>query len=359
MATRDYTLGKGKITFLPDNVGSLATLAAGGFQDLGNAPAVAVSLAVEKIEHQSSRDGIGLVDASVVTKTSASGTFTLDEPNSSNLQKFFMDTAVSAASSATVVAQAVQKSLFTALNVWYPINLSGGAAVKTNSAVTADPNNSGTAVGTLSGTQTAGTSLSYTVRCSLEGASGAAEVQTRVGSGTWSAGIVVTDATPFNVLNVAADTGLDFTIDAAANLDKGDEFSFSVAAVDPAGLRVTDITAFVADSKVEGTDYMLDSAAGLVMFLTTIGTITTCTVSGKTGNKDVVQAFQTANLKGWVYYVANPAAGVPVDVIGYCRIAPTGDFNLIGTDWTQMQFTIDFLKVDGYPLVQLETRTKV
>lgn len=359
MATRDYTLGKGKITFKKDDTASLAVLAAGGFADFGNAPAMAVSLATEKLEHQSSRDGIGLVDASVITKTSATGTFTLDEPNSANLAMFFMDTTAAAASSSPVTTQAVQKSLFVALNVWYPINLSGGSYVKTNGAVVPGANNLGTAVGTVAGTQTADASYDWVAVCTTAGASGAAKVKTRRAGQAFSAEITVTDATPLVILDVAANSGLTLTIDACANMQKGDEFAVSVSAVDAAGLRVTDVTAFTADAKVAGTDYMLDAAAGLVMFLTTIGTITTCTVSGKTGNKSVVEAFTTSQMKGWIYYVANPAAGVPIDVIGYCRVSPTGDLALIGTDWTQMQFQVDFLKVDNFPIVKIETRDKV
>ena len=364
MATRDYTLGKGKITFLKDDTASLVVLAAGGFADLGNAPAMAVALATEKLEHQSSRDGIGLVDASVVTKTSATGSFTLDEPNAANLAMFFMDTAAALASSSPVTTQAVQKSLFSAANVWYPVNLVGGVYTKTNSAIVADSQNAGTAAISFHGTpgaQTTDVTTFYEIRCGLEGASGVATIQARANGGAWTTTPMVLTNTNSSNLMVGADvdSGLNITVDAAVNLRKGDIFTFMTTAVDSVGTRVTDITAFVADAKVSGTDYVLDAAAGLVMFLTTPGAITTCTVTGKTGNKSTVDAFTTSQMKGWIYYVANPAAGVPVDVIGYCRLSPTGDLSLIGTDWTQMQFTVDFLKVDNFPIVKIETRDKV
>lgn len=365
MATRDYTLGKGKITFVKDDTASLAVLAAGGFADLGNAPAMAVSLATEKLEHQSSRDGIGLVDASVITKTSATGSFTLDEPNADNLAMFFMDPAAAAASSSPVVVQAVQKSLFTATNVWYPVNLVGGAVVKTPGTISADSQNLGTgytvAYHGTPGTQTADITTLYEIRVAAEGASGAATIVARANGGAWTTTpMVVTNAASLDLLVGAdVDTGLNLALGTIANAKKGDIWSFTVSCVDPVGLRVTDITAFVCDAKVSGTDYMLDAASGLVMFLTTPGVITTCTVSGQSGNKSTVDAFTTSQMKGWIYYVANPAAGVPIDVIGYCRISPTGDLALIGTDWTQMQFSVDFLKVDGFPIVKIETRAKV
>lgn len=364
MATRDYTLGKGKVTFLKDDTASLAVLAAGGFADLGNAPAMAVTLTTEKLEHQSSRDGIGLVDASVITKTMAAGSFTLDEPNADNLALFFMDPAAAAAAPSTVSVQAVQKSIFTALNVWYPVNLVGGVYTKTNGAIAPAATNKGTGVLAYHGTpgvQTADVTTSYDVRVQAEGASGVLTVVARANGGAWTTTpIVVTDTVSFDLLVGAdVDTGLNLMLDACANAQEGDVWSFTVTAVDSVGTRVTDITAFVADSKVAGTDYVLDAAAGLVMFLTTIGTITTCTVSGKTTNKSTVEAFTTSQMKGWIYYVANPAIGVPIDVVGYGRISPTGDFSLIGTDWTQMQFSVDFLKVDNFPIVKIETRDKV
>ena len=43
MATRDYTLGKGKVLFRPEGQD--------GYIDLGNAPAFAINVSIEKLEH--------------------------------------------------------------------------------------------------------------------------------------------------------------------------------------------------------------------------------------------------------------------------------------------------------------------
>ena len=80
--TENYTLGKGKLLFQPAGTN--------GFIDLGNSPNFTVSQAVEKKEHFSSRSGLQVKDATVVTKITGAGKFTLDEPNITNLNFFIM-----------------------------------------------------------------------------------------------------------------------------------------------------------------------------------------------------------------------------------------------------------------------------
>lgn len=86
--TEDYNLGRGILYFatlntttgLPDN---------GGFRDLGNAPEFNLSIEVETLEHQSSREGLKIVDKEVVISQDASVSFSLDEINDENVALFF------------------------------------------------------------------------------------------------------------------------------------------------------------------------------------------------------------------------------------------------------------------------------
>lgn len=86
--TEDYLLGRGAIYFssivtatgLPD---------ANGFRHLGNAPEMAVAMEVETLEHQSSLEGLKVVDKEVVISQKANVTFALDEVSHENLALFF------------------------------------------------------------------------------------------------------------------------------------------------------------------------------------------------------------------------------------------------------------------------------
>jgi len=81
----DYNLGRGKV--------SLGSLTAGNFpieyRDLGNAAEFNVSVETEKLEHQSSREGLKTIDKEVVVSQKVSLAITLDEINFENMALFF------------------------------------------------------------------------------------------------------------------------------------------------------------------------------------------------------------------------------------------------------------------------------
>lgn len=82
--TADYNLGRGIVYFA-----SLTNGLPGAYRDLGNAPEFNISVEVETIEHQSSRQGLRVVDKEVVISQKVTLTITLDELNSENLALFF------------------------------------------------------------------------------------------------------------------------------------------------------------------------------------------------------------------------------------------------------------------------------
>ena len=77
----NYTLGKGVVQFNR----KLASVYQ-GYRDLGNAPALSVSIALEMLDHFSSRSGMKSKDARVVQSATPKVSFTLDEVNPSNLE---------------------------------------------------------------------------------------------------------------------------------------------------------------------------------------------------------------------------------------------------------------------------------
>lgn len=86
--TEDYTLGRGIVLFAP-----LVNGIPGAYRDLGNAPEFNISIETETVEHQSSRQGLRVVDKEVVISQKVSLSLTLDELNHENLALVFSGTS--------------------------------------------------------------------------------------------------------------------------------------------------------------------------------------------------------------------------------------------------------------------------
>jgi len=78
--TDNYTLGKG-VVFLDQLVSGVYQ----GERDLGNAPAFTFNIALEKLEHYSSRGGLKAKDKEIISQITPGLAFTLDEVNKENL----------------------------------------------------------------------------------------------------------------------------------------------------------------------------------------------------------------------------------------------------------------------------------
>lgn len=138
----DYVLGRGIVYFASVNASGFPL----EFRDLGNCPEFSASLESERIEHQSSRQGLKVTDKEVVISTSASITMTLDEINLDNLA-LFLSGDVSEFAQAGGSVLGVQNVVLspadagapeTALGKWYDLytraDMSSGAAYPGNAA---------------------------------------------------------------------------------------------------------------------------------------------------------------------------------------------------------------------------------
>lgn len=81
-STDNYTLGKGIVYF---DQKDLATGNYMGERDLGNAPSFTFNVAIEKLEHYSSRGGLRAKDKEIISQITPGIAFTLDEVNKDNL----------------------------------------------------------------------------------------------------------------------------------------------------------------------------------------------------------------------------------------------------------------------------------
>jgi hypothetical protein len=100
------------------------------------------------------------------------------------------------------------------------------------------------------------------------------------------------------------------------------------------------------------TDYKIDTDDGLLMALSSgsISDAESVEVTGDYGAVTInrVQSAQATTLKGHVMFIGNPPAGRKIDVVGYVSLLPEGDLQLIGEDWTEMVFNMEFLTNSSY-----------
>lgn len=84
--TDDYLLGRGRVylSLLDANTG----LPVGGYRDIGNAPDMKISVAVQTLDHDSSRHGLKITDKSVTISQKATVSFSADEINHENFRAF-------------------------------------------------------------------------------------------------------------------------------------------------------------------------------------------------------------------------------------------------------------------------------
>jgi hypothetical protein len=81
MGTSDYTLGKGVVTFNKKESTGIYK----GEVDLGNCPEFTFNIALEKLEHYSSRGGLRAKDAEIISQITPTISFTLDEITPQNM----------------------------------------------------------------------------------------------------------------------------------------------------------------------------------------------------------------------------------------------------------------------------------
>jgi len=359
MATRDYTLGKGKVLFKP--TGEAAYI------DLGNAPAFTINLAVEKLEHFSSRSGLSVKDLEVITKLGMGGSFTLDEPNANNLSMFVMSDMGAEAGPQTAGSTAASSIANIVLDRWYPMTLAGTGTAAVDAAGVAADENLGTSTLALTGTSAAVT-MAHEVRALILTSGTTGTFKLSVDGSAWGTTrtltpVATTDGTYTCVAGDGELEGIVLTFDEAAGLAAGDIFSFNIA-YDGAS-RLTNLTAATVSGSVENTDFVLDYKAGLFMALGTGNIVPDSTVAfatttyGANADRVTTKGGTLNSLKGDLYFVGDPPVGRILDIQGYCSITPNGDFSLIGADWMQMQFSVEFLKAtDVSDLVTVTDRGK-
>lgn len=123
--TKDYNLGRGALYF-----SSLVASLPDAYRHLGNAPEFNISVEVETLEHQSSLQGLRVVDKEVIISQKISVSVQLDELNSENVALFFSGVAVTFANAVAVAGFSSHVMIASiALGRWYDIVDSSGVRV--------------------------------------------------------------------------------------------------------------------------------------------------------------------------------------------------------------------------------------
>lgn len=321
----NYTLGKGVVFF---NQKNLTTGLYMGERDLGNAPAFAFNVALEKLEHFSSRGGLKAKDKEIISQITPGVTFTLDEVNKANLALLTLadlnevsQMAGSIASESVVAHEGLRSDLS-----------------KRNIMHWTLPYDTGTG--------------DFVVGEVITGAGGATGVVLAV-TGTITSGTLTigkTNATAF--IDDEAITG-DIVGVAAVDSATGG----TVGTGTPVILvqDATDTTTYVAGTDYEMITLLKDEVIGRFKVIEG-GSITESDVLHVTfgylaADYTEVQAFANTQIEGKMRFVSdNPAGGNQELEIWRVSLAPSGDTAMIGEDWSTLGFTGEILKDEtGHP----------
>jgi hypothetical protein len=327
--TDNYTLGKGVVFFdqLIDSVYQ-------GERDLGNAPAFTFNIALEKLEHFSSRGGLKAKDKEVISQITPGITFTLDEVNKENLSLLTLgDVTTVTQAAGQSAAEDVTANLglrsdldFRGITYWnLPYNdaLADNVIFVVGEVVTG----AGGATGTVLGLATGSTATAGTLYISRTNAIAFVDAEALTGDGTGAA-------------EVNSATG--------GTLGTGTPYVLIQDDVDTV-------------TYVAGTDYEIDTtlsddSIGRIRFLSG-GTVTEGeTVHVTYGYSALtytnIAAFANTQINGKLRFVSdNPAGNQQELMIWSVSLTPSGETAMIGEDWSTLGFTGEILKDEtNHPL---------
>jgi len=327
--TDNYTLGKGVVSFDQKNLASGLYM---GERDLGNAPAFSFNIALEKLEHFSSRGGLKAKDKEIISQITPGVSFTLDEINKENL------------------------ALLTLAEL---LEVPADAGVVTDEAVTVH-------LGKRSELANRGIGKVYALPYDDSAVDNVLFVVGEVVSGAVGVGTVLAvtgDATSGTLTIALTTAGFvdDETITGSiAGTAEVNNATGETAIANSAIVHITDAATGLV-TYVEGVDYEIDPALkddviGRIKWLTDAPTVTDGEAVQVTYGFDynaytVVQAFKETQIEGKLRFVSDNPAGTDQELeIWRCSLTPAGDTAMIGDDWSTLGFTGEILKDEvGHP----------
>lgn len=325
--TDNYTLGKGVVFF--------DQLVAGAYQgerDLGNAPAFTFNIAVEKLEHYSSRGGLKAKDKEIISQITPGLAFTLDEVNKENLALLTLgDITTVTQTAGSVAAEVITAHLGKRTDLAYrgiicwDLPYNDAAADNVIFVVGEIVTGAGGATGVV--LKVTGTSAAGTLTIARTNTTDFVDAEVITGGGTGLADVnsttggALATGTPLILVQDDADTvtyvaGTDYEIDITLSDD------------DIGRIRIIE-TGSITDEEVLHVTYQY---AGL--------TYTN------------ISMFANTQVIGKLRFVSDNPAGTQQELqIWSVSLTPSGDTAMIGDDWSTLGFVGEILKDEtNHPL---------
>jgi hypothetical protein len=326
-STDNFTLGKGVVYFDQLNASGVYL----GERDLGNAPNFTFNVALEKLEHFSSRGGINTKDKEIISQLTPGLSFTLDEISKENLNLLLMGET-------TEVEQTAGTVTSTPETVTARLGMRAVLDYREIGAIWNLPYDGGT--------------------------SDFVEGETVTGDDSGATGVVVaiTGNTTSGTLSLIKTNDIDFedgetiTGDNAGASGTGGEANVNSTTGGSAStvpnILVQDETGTTTYEK--GTDYdistsLKDDHIGRIFFYTdgdiTDGETLSIQYAYAASTYHTIDAFAVTELEGRLRFVSDNPAGTDLELeVWRVSLAPDGDTALISDDWASLAFTAEVLK---------------
>lgn len=309
----NYTLGKGVLYF---NRKDLISGIYQGERDLGNAPAFSFNVALEKLDHSSSRGGIKSKDKEIISQMTPGLTFTLDEVTKENLSLLTLgdittiNQVIGGVADEVVVAKLGMRSELA--------NRKIGLHSLPHGTVTSGPFVVGEVV---TGSTSGATGIVAVV--------GADYIQVATTALAWDAADPLTGGT----------SAATATMSAAAVFMPGAALVRNEA----------EDTTYVAGTDYEISTTLKDDEIGRILVLSG-GTITAdenlhITYGHLAYTYNEIAMFANTQVEGIVRFVSDNPAGKQYEVQFWrVSLTPSGDTAMIGDDWSTLGFVGEVLK---------------
>lgn len=321
--TDNYQLGKGIVYF-----NQLISGVYQGERDLGNAPAFSFNVALESLEHFSSRGGLKALDKEIISQITPSLTFTLDEVNAKNI-------ALLALADSTPVYQAASSSLeeeHTANNgariqldkrglTSLTLSFDTGTGAFADGLVVTGAGGATGIIMSVAGTTATGTLIVAKTNAALF-VDGETITDSDTGAAKVAAGTVGVVSTGIPIVKL---TNSGDTVTYVAGVD------YTIETIDISPARIY-IEPLIANG---GTGSIPDGATVEVTYGYSEQTYT------------VMSAFANTQVIGALRFISDNPAGNNMELnVWSVSLSPTGDLSLIGDDFTTLAFAGKILKDD-------------
>jgi hypothetical protein len=376
MATKNYTLGRGKIHFSRFKTN---TQVPSGFFYIGNTPEFNLTIESETLDHFDSDEGVREKDDSVPLETTRTGSLITDNIDPKNVALFFFGEAstvtqiTSSAQNETLEDVIAGHSYKLGISASNPTGYFGISQAGFNVSLAGQTLVAATGTLTFSGTGTDGDTITigditYTLRATPAAAYDVDIGATASDTGDNLEAAIMGTGTPGTEYGIgtvahpdvsASNTTGTVTVTALVTGTAGNSIATSEVGSGASWGGAT-LSAGTGTSYIEGTDYTMNYDVGLLSFVDG-GAIT----SGVDVEVDYVVAGHTRDrvisgsqpVEGAMMYVAFNPKGKNFDYyLPYVKITPNGDYALKGDEWQQIPFTIEALKPTNGDAIYMDGR---